>query len=434
MLGSFFSSVVLAEDTKWQGYILAYPGPYLLVETDYVYGTYTSALDAACSDAGGTRSSNQCVIGVFPEELSYVVDAQSAYCATNTVQPDGSCDENICENETGTFVYLVPSDLELSDFYKDANDCQMSRTAGTEVVCDDDGYNCYITVTGTGQEYTEGDSYTGVDGGEQNNFHDDNTTTQSTSTTTNNGDGSTTTTNTDTTSTNNGGTTTFNFDGDTVTTINNNGTTTNTTIITTNTTYTDGSSTKTEITGTSTTTPTVTTSTTPISSGTTSNSSTGGSVVGGGSSTTTTNVDTEGNVTDSSTVSDPNYENPNPEDCGYSNFPDCLISFNEEGTPDGTGQDPLTDGASGQGLSDADGILSGITNPLNMNPITFNNPLPAYTTCLTIDLNIMGSSFIFPSATQCQKLESAKTMIGWLIYMYTIYALFGMAVTAGTRV
>lgn len=88
---------------------------------------------------------------------------------------------------------------------------------------------------------------------------------------------------------------------------------------------------------------------------------------------------------------------------------------NQIKSTDWTGVDTASKG--GDGANDAlDKMAKGIDPTL---PVLLLPDLPKYSACRTIDLSWNGYSAVFPSSSQCIKMEEFKTNLGYFLYLLT---------------
>jgi hypothetical protein len=115
-----------------------------------------------------------------------------------------------------------------------------------------------------------------------------------------------------------------------------------------------------------------------------------------------------------------------------SNEPD---EIDETGTP--TGNDDMY-GSEDGGLGDfLDGIGSegeggGVAQQSWISDIVPDFGLPGSGDCSSASYSFAGFSFDFPGTRGCTYLAYFKTVVGWLIYAYTVFALFDV-ITVGMR-
>lgn len=70
--------------------------------------------------------------------------------------------------------------------------------------------------------------------------------------------------------------------------------------------------------------------------------------------------------------------------------------------------------------------LNSVSDPTG-DPTSLMPSLPSYSaTCQTLSYPMMGSTFTFPSASQCDKLNVGKTIIGWMLYLLTAYMIINL--------
>lgn len=109
-------------------------------------------------------------------------------------------------------------------------------------------------------------------------------------------------------------------------------------------------------------------------------------------------------------------------------FPDSMnVNVNEDGTP--PPENPVDSNYGGTGFDQLEAGFQ-VADPPSLNPLP---DMPGYSaTCQTITLNWQGHSVVFPDAGQCSKLGTAKTLIGWFLYIITGW-LIAMAVLDNRR-
>ena len=66
-----------------------------------------------------------------------------------------------------------------------------------------------------------------------------------------------------------------------------------------------------------------------------------------------------------------------------------------------------------------------LINPTALPEISFNLPSQiSYGGCQSVSTNILGNDFTFPSSSGCQKIEKAKEVFGWFLYMVFAWSIF----------
>lgn len=111
------------------------------------------------------------------------------------------------------------------------------------------------------------------------------------------------------------------------------------------------------------------------------------------------------------------------------------IEIDETGTP--TGTDTMfddVDGGIGDFLSDigSESEGGGVATSSMLSGLLPDFGLPGSGSCNTSTFTFSGYSFDFPGATGCTWLENFKTVIGWVLYLYTVMALYDL-ITIGSR-
>lgn len=76
------------------------------------------------------------------------------------------------------------------------------------------------------------------------------------------------------------------------------------------------------------------------------------------------------------------------------------------------------------GFDDANNQLTDIANgDIGDLPLLPTPNLPGYSSCQTLDMSWKGHAAVFPSPSQCQKMEEAKRAFGYILYLITFVGL-----------